>query len=146
MCKTGADGHATGTSAGSRLVSFLSGAGRCKPLLAVPVIAILGGLTLAMAQDDKTRTTRKPVPKAQPKLTVEDETIPDSLLHPRWRIKKTAPVLTEDLDSAAIDLKMPENIRQEAVYDDSLNVYFVGSKIGDSYLNTPVMMTPALRA
>lgn len=51
-------------------------------------------------------------------------------------------MFTEDLDSAAIDLKMPENIKQEAEYDDSLNVYFIGSKIGDSYLNTPVMMTP----
>ena len=27
-------------------------------------------------------------------------------------------------------------------YDDSANVYYVGSKIGDSYLNAPVLMTP----
>ncbi|MDD7028314.1 MAG: cell surface protein SprA, partial [Prevotellaceae bacterium] len=32
--------------------------------------------------------------------------------------------------------------KQEVVYNDSLNVYFIGSKIGDSYLNTPMMMTP----
>ena len=30
----------------------------------------------------------------------------------------------------------------QAEYDDSLNLYRIGSKIGDSYLNTPVLMTP----
>ena len=47
-----------------------------------------------------------------------------------------------DLDSSALDLKRPENIRQTVEYDDSSNVYYVGSKIGDSYLNAPVLMTP----
>ena len=42
--------------------------------------------------------------KAQPKLEVEDETIPDSLLHARWKIQRTAPVVTEDLVSSVIDL------------------------------------------
>ena len=93
--------------------------------------------------DDDDKQPKKAAPKAQPKsVTVEDETIPDSLLHPRWRIQKTAPVLTEDADTSALDLRMPENIKLEAVYDDSLNLYFIGSKIGNSYLNAPVMMTP----
>ena len=73
---------------------------------------------------------------------VEDESIPDSLLRARWHIQKTAPVFVEDLDSSALDLKRPENIRQTVEYDDSANVYYVGSKIGDSYLNAPVLMTP----
>ena len=60
----------------------------------------------------------------------------------RWRIQKTAPVEVADLDSSAIDLKRPDNIRQTVEYDDSANVYYVGSKIGDSYLNAPVLMTP----
>ena len=47
-----------------------------------------------------------------------------------------------DLDSSALDLKRPDNIRQTVEYDDSANVYYVGSKIGDSYLNAPVLMTP----
>lgn len=133
---------AGGKSPISRIVSALSFITGHKPLLVIPALGLIGSIALATAQDDKTRTANKPVPKAQPKLVVEDEAIPDSLLHPRWKIRKTTPLLTADLDSAAIDLKMPDNIRQEAVYDDSLNVYFIGSKIGDSYLNTPVMMTP----
>ncbi len=80
--------------------------------------------------------------KAQPTLVTEDETIPDSLLHPRWKIKKTSPILVSDLDSSAIDLRMPDNIKQQAEYDDSTNVYLIGSKIGSSYLNAPILMKP----
>ena len=91
-------------------------------------------------QDDKEQ--KKPVPKAQPKLTVEDETIPDSLLHSRWRIQRTTPIITRDLDSTALDLRMPQNIKQQAVYDDSLGLYYIGSKMGEGYLNAPILMTP----
>ena len=66
----------------------------------------------------------------------------DTLPHSRWRIQRTAPVETADLDSSALDLKMPDNIRQEVEYQDSLDVYYIGSKIGDTYLNAPVLMTP----
>ena len=66
----------------------------------------------------------------------------DTLDTPRWRIQKTSPIEVADLDSSALDLRMPENIKQQVEYDDSLNVYRIGSKIGDSYLNVPVLMTP----
>ena len=94
-------------------------------------------------QDDDDKQPKKATPKAQPKsVTAVDESIPDSLVHTRWRIQRTTPLLTEDADSSALDLHMPENIKQEAVYNDSLNLYFIGSKMGDSYLNTPILMTP----
>lgn len=106
------------------------------------VLALLSVTALALPpQDDKTQQ-QKPVPKAQPKLEIEDETVPDSLVHSRWRIKRTSPVEVADLDTSALDLRMPENIRQQAEYNDSLNLYFIGSKIGDSYLNAPILMTP----
>ena len=100
--------------------------------------------TFAMSpQDDKTKkqTNTAPPPKEQP-ILAEEEEIPDSLLHPRWRIKKTTPLFVSDLDSAAVDLRMPDNIKQQAEYDDSAGVYLIGSKIGSSYLNTPILMTP----
>ena len=73
---------------------------------------------------------------------IGDDDIPDSSTRARWRIQKTAPVLVADLDSSAIDLKRPDNIRQTVEYDDSANVYYIGSKIGDTYLNAPILMTP----
>ena len=103
-------------------------------LLSITAVAIT-------AQDDKTQKN-KTAAKAQPVLEIEDETIPDSLLHPRWKIQKTAPMVVADLDSSALDLNFPENIKQQVEYDDSTHTYIIGSKIGDSYLNTPVVMTP----
>ena len=44
--------------------------------------------------------------------------------------------------ASALDLRRPDNIRQTVEYDDSANVYYVGSKMNGSYLNAPVLMTP----
>jgi len=107
-------------------------------------LLILGIMAFAaMPQQDDDDKEKKAQPKAQPKaLAVEDESIPDSLVHSRWRIQKTTPQIIADLDSSALDLRMPDNVKQEVIYNDSLNLYYVGSKIGDSYLNAPIMMTP----
>ena len=97
----------------------------------------------AVPQQDDDDKQKKAAPKSQPgRIVVDDETIPDSLVHSRWKIQKTTPVETADLDSSALDLRMPDNVKQQVEYDDSTGVYFIGSKIGDSYLNAPVMMTP----
>ena len=66
----------------------------------------------------------------------------DSLVTSRWKIQKTAPVEVADLDSSALDLRFPENIKQQVEYNDSLNMYVIGSKMSDSYLNTPMLLTP----
>ncbi len=112
-----------------------------KLLPSVVVCVVFGllsvtALAVTLPQDDNTRSNR---PDPQPR--VEDDS-PDSLVQSRWRIQRTAPVEVADLDSSALDLKRPENIRQTVEYDDSANVYYVGSKIGDAYLNAPVLMTP----
>ena len=60
--------------------------------------------------------------QAQPLLADEDS-IPDSLLHPRWKIQRTMPVTYDDLDQSALDLKRPDGLKYEVTYNDSLNVY-----------------------
>lgn len=124
-------------------------------LLAVSVAS--NALTVPYPQDDLTRRTRAPQPSApqgsrqdtarrvtvvSPVIMVEDDTIPDSLLHPRWKIQRITPLTEQDLDKQAADLTLPDNIKQEVEYDDSLDRYFIGSKMGDGYLSTPIMMTP----
>lgn len=91
--------------------------------------------------DDKKGDDKKNLPKPD-EVIIEEDTIPDSLLHPRWKIQRITPVTEEDLDRNATDLGMPGNIKQEVVYNDTLNQYLIGSKMGDSYLSTPVAMTP----
>lgn len=124
-------------------------------LLAVSVASY--ALTVPYPQDELTRRTRTPQPSApqgsrqdtarrvtvvSPVIMVEDDTIPDSLLHPRWKIQRITPLTEQDLDKQAADLTLPDNIKQEVEYDDSLDRYFIGSRMGDGYLSTPIMMTP----
>ena len=85
-------------------------------------------------------TVKKPV-KAQPELE-DDDIIPDSLLHPRWKIQRTLPITQEDLNQNATDLKRPENLRQEVFYNDTLNNYVIGSKMGGTWITAPLLMTP----
>ena len=106
-------------------------------------------------QDNRTRTTSRQQPqkqaepkrkdtidiKAQPQL--DDElNIPDSLLHPRWKIQRTLPVTIDDLNQSPLDLKRPQNLQQDVIYNDTLDRYIIGSKIGAAWLNAPIMMTP----
>ena len=86
-------------------------------LLAVSVAS--NALTVPYPQDDLTRGTRTPQPSApqgsrqdtarrvtvvSPVIMVEDDTIPDSLLHPRWKIQRITPLTEQDLDKQAVVL------------------------------------------
>jgi hypothetical protein len=77
--------------------------------------------------------------KAQPILE-SDEQIPDSLLHPRWKIQRTTPITYGDLNQNATDLKRPDNLKQEVQYNDTLNRYILGTKIGNTWVSAPIMM------
>ena len=90
-------------------------------------------------QDGKTATAQ-PV-TAQPTLDVEED-IPDSLLHPLWKIQRTQPITEDDLHRNATDLQLPDNLKQEVVYNDTLDRYIIGTRMGGTYLGTPIMWTP----
>ena len=72
-----------------------------------------------------------------------DEEIPDSLLHPRWKIQRTTPITYDDLGQNPSDLQRPENMKQEVEYNDTLDRYVIGSKIGQQWIAAPIMMTPS---
>ena len=146
--------------------------GRCaffievKHRIAHIAICLLSVAALAAPQDDRTAPRgasrantagRKPAdppkgsvqrfsvkqqPKAQPRGVVADEDVPDSLLHPRWPVRRTVAWTLEEADSSAIDLRTPENLKVGAEYDDSTNLYLVGTKMGEGYLSAPILMTP----
>ncbi|MGN0281527.1 MAG: cell surface protein SprA, partial [Prevotella sp.] len=94
----------------------------------------------AFAAPQANRTSRQGGQQSQ--VVASDDIKPDSVAKSRWKVRRTTPITVSDLDSAAIDLKMPDNIIQKAEYDDSTGMYFIGSKIGETYLNTPMLMTP----
>ena len=87
-------------------------------------------------QDDK--TTKK---QAKQPVSQADEEIPDSLLHPRWKIQRTTPITYDDFKSGTADLDAPENVEQKAEYNDTLDSYMIGSKMGNTWLAAPVIMS-----
>ena len=84
--------------------------------------------------DDKNKDV-----KAQP-IIDDDAEIPDSLLNPRWKIQRTIPITEDDLEQGSADLQRPENMKQTVEYNDTIDRYIIGNKIGGTYVGAPIMM------
>ncbi len=118
-------------------------------LLFLCAIGVMAGNALSVPQDDRTRRNgqqaddkdkNKQGVKEQPVLETEEE-IPDSLLNPRWPIQRTVPITEDDLLQGSADLVRPENMKQQVVYNDTLDRYVFGNKIAGTYVYSPIMMT-----
>ena len=64
----------------------------------------------------------------------------DSVGRMRVDVNKTSPQNEDDIKKRPIDLVTPKNMKEDAELDES-GGYRLGTKIGDSYLNTPVLLT-----
>lgn len=99
--------------------------------------------------DNTTTQSKKPERKSsleryrerQARLKLQRDTIPDSLLNPRWKIQKTTPVTYDDLKQGVADLKRPDNIKQEVEYNDTLDRYVIGTRMGNTWMAAPIMMS-----
>ena len=79
---------------------------------------------------------------AQP-LQIAEDSIPDSLLHTRWQIQRTQPFSLSDLYQSPLDLKRPDALKYDVIYNDTINRYIIGNKMGNTWLSAPIMLTPA---
>ena len=91
------------------------------------------------AQDNE-KSSRISV-SAQP-FKVEDDTIPDSLQNTRWKIQLTQPYSLSDLYQSPLDLQRPDNMKYDVVYNDTLNRFVIGNRMGNTWLSAPIMLTP----
>ena len=108
-------------------------------LLAWLMVATFGyAIALPQLQDDKKKTRTSP---AQP-VQLDEDTIPDSLLHTRWQIQRTQPYSLSDLYQSPLDLKRPDNLQYQVVYNDTLDRYIIGNRMGSTWLSAPIMLTP----
>ena len=108
-------------------------------LLAWLLVATFGyAIALPQLQDDKQKTHTSP---AQP-MQLDEDTIPDSLLHTRWQIQRTQPYSLSDLYQSPLDLKRPDNLQYQVVYNDTLDRYIIGNRMGSTWLSAPLMLTP----
>lgn len=108
-------------------------------LLAWLMVATFGyAIALPQLQDDKKKTHTS---TAQP-VQLDEDTIPDSLLHTRWQIQRTQPYSLSDLYQSPLDLKRPDNLQYQVVYNDNLDRYIIGNRMGSTWLSAPIMLTP----
>ena len=108
-------------------------------LLAWLMVATFGyAIALPQLQDDKKKTHTS---TAQP-VQLDEDTIPDSLLHTRWQIQRTQPYSLSDLYQSPLDLKRPDNLQYQIVYNDTLDRYIIGNRMGSTWLSAPIMLTP----
>ena len=91
-------------------------------------------------ENDKEKNNKMAV-SAQP-FKVEDDTIPDSLLNTRWKIQLTQPYSLSDLYQSPLDLQRPDNMKYDVVYNDTLNRFVIGNRMGNTWLSAPIMLTP----
>ncbi len=75
-------------------------------------------------------------------LKIDEDTIPDSLLHPRWQIQRTQPWTMSDLYQSPLDLKRPDALQYQVEYNDTLDRYVIGNRMGNVWLSAPIMLTP----
>ena len=103
------------------------------------MVATFGyAIALPQLQDDKKKTHTS---TAQP-VQLDEDTIPDSLLHTRWQIQRTQPYSLSDLYQSPLDLKRPDNLQYQVVYNDTLDRYIIGNRMGSTWLSAPIMLTP----
>lgn len=108
-------------------------------LLAWLMVATFGyAIALPQLQDDKKKTHTS---TAQP-VQLDEDTIPDSLLHTRWQIQRTQPYSLSDLYQSPLDLKRPDNLQYQVVYNDTIDRYIIGNRRGSTWLSAPIMLTP----
>ena len=88
--------------------------------------------------------TRRPEKTPVDTLQIADEeTKADSAATKnRWKVQRTTPISYADLKGKTADLKQPDNLRSSVEYNDTLNRYIIGAKMGPTYLAAPIMMTP----
>ena len=66
---------------------------------------------------------------------------PDTI-KPRYSVRPTAPRSHNDLRKRTADLHDPDNLKTDTTYNEKTEEYMIGTKVGDSYLNAPLLMTP----
>ena len=75
------------------------------------------------------------------KSAQEAENVQDTIA-PRYSVRKTVPGTLKDLSPHPADLQSPMNLRTEAEYDAKTNRYYIRTKLGNTEIGVPMVLTP----
>lgn len=71
----------------------------------------------------------------------EAENVQDTIA-PRYSVRKTVPGTLKDLSPHPADLQSPMNLRTEAEYDAKTDRYYIRTKLGNTEIGVPMVLTP----
>jgi len=71
----------------------------------------------------------------------EAENVQDTIA-PRYSVRKTVPGTLKDLSPHPADLQSPMNLRTEAEYDAKTDKYYIRTKLGNTEIGVPMILTP----
>lgn len=80
--------------------------------------------------------------KGMQESKAEGAVAPPDTLRPRYTVRRTSAMDYTDLKQHPIDLRQPDNLKGDTTYDATTGSYTIGTKLEDSYLNAPILMTP----
>ena len=70
------------------------------------------------------------------------ETVQDTV-NARFPISEITPTTIDDLQKRPLDLKKPANIVTDTIYNEADSTYLLSTRIGDSMLSAPILLTPS---
>ena len=77
-----------------------------------------------------------------PRIVPPEVKMPADSSAVRYSVRKTVPLILEDLKSRPLDLRDPQNMSSEVEYDEVNNRYILHTKAGNAEIGVPLTLTP----
>lgn len=103
----------------------------------------LGGLAIeAYAAWADQAMARYAAPQEARGESVPSQAAPPDSVSPRFKVKPTVvQTMGDKSEDGPIDLKDPENLKSEPVYDEEAGLYKYGTRVGEEFVETPFYMS-----
>ena len=113
-------------------------------LAGVGLEAYAGGEGFLAASPSRFFASSASTAKTQGESSAEARVVPlqPDTVAPRFPVKHTTSPYLDENEKETMDLRDPENLKTQAVYDEELGVYKFGTQLGNYFLEAPYHLTP----
>ena len=102
----------------------------------ITLVLLFASVALTFAQEDNRRSVRRRERARRVVKVEKKDTIPA-----RYPISNGIPEKEKDLKQLPLDLRTPENIKQDTVYNELDSTFTIATKMGNTTLGTPFILS-----
>ena len=102
----------------------------------ITLVVLFASVALTFAQEDNRRSVRRRERARRVVKVEKKDTIPA-----RYPISNVIPEEEKDLKQLPLDLRTPENIKQDTVYNELDSTFTIATKMGNTTLGTPFILS-----